>query len=245
MIVVVLVEEDHARQHWRGPWHGLGHREGDHDWDDRSPGGCTHGIPPDVPATLDPRPLVTALTPILAGRPADGSTPAPIAAAKAAVLNKVVWVDAGDEIVAHLDSLTVKILDGAIVMSLDLEDDATGRAPVVVRFAVSSATDQAGLIAATDEVAGGNPTFAARWGKSVQDAAWGALLGLAQEHAAAHAQAPQGISAVAGALRLHLEAPVDLTQASAAAGSGATTAKTATAATDTSTTATPTTTAAQ
>jgi len=97
-------------------------------------------------------------------------------------------------------------------MSLDLEDDQTGRAPVVVRFAVSTANDEAGLIAATDEVAGGNPAFAARWGRAVQNAMWAALLGLAQEHATAHGQAPQGISAVAGAVRLHLEAPIDLTQ---------------------------------
>jgi hypothetical protein len=215
VICVVVVEAEHAVQHWR--WRlieDLYHHfeDHDHDWDDRSPGGCTHGIPPDVPATLDPRPLATALTPILAGRAADGSTPTPADATPAAAPKTVIWVDGGDEIVAHLDSLSAKILDGAVVMSLDLEDDTTGRGPVVVRFAVSSATDDAGLIAATDEVAGGHPAFAARWGPAVQNAAWAALLGLAQEHATARGQAPQGISAVAGAVRLHLEAPVDLTR---------------------------------
>jgi len=215
VICVVVVEAEHAVQHWR--WRlieDLYHHFEDHDddWDDRSPGGCTHGIPPDVPATLDPRPLATALTPILAGRAADGFTPTRSVTTLAAVPKTVVWVDGGDEIVAHLDSLSAKILDGAVVMSLDLEDDTTGRAPVVVRFAVSSATDDGDLIAATDEVAGGHPAFAARWGPAVQNAAWAALLGLAQEHATARGRAPQGISAVAGAVRLHLEAPVDLTR---------------------------------
>ena len=140
-------------------------------------------------------------------------------ATRPATPKTVIWVDGGDEIVAHLDSLTIRLLDGTVVMSLDLEDDATGRAPVVVRFAVSSANDAAGLVAATDEVAGGNPVFAARWGQAVQNAAWAALLGLAQEHATAHGRAPQGISAVGGALRLHLETPVDLTAPAAGAAS--------------------------
>jgi hypothetical protein len=215
VICVVLAEAEYAAEHWG--WRLIEdlHRLFDHndDWDDRSPGGCTHGILPDVPAKLDPRPLGTALAPILAGRPADGSAPAPAGTTRTTKPKAVIWVNGGDEVVAHLDSLAIKVLDGAVLMSLDLEDDTTGRAPIVVRFAVSSANDDAGLIAATDEVAGGNPAFAARWGQAVQNAAWAALLGLTQEHATAHGQAPQGISAVAGAVRLHLEAPVDLTKA--------------------------------
>jgi hypothetical protein len=221
MICVVLVEAGYATEHWG--WRltedlRYCFDDSDDDWDDRSPGGCTHGILPDVPAKLDPRPLATALAPALAGHPADGSAPTPIGATRTTAPKAVIWVDGGDEIVAHLDSLTVKVLDSAVVMSLDLEDDTTGRAPVVVRFAVSSANDDAGLIAATDEVAGGNAAFAARWGRAVQNAAWTALLGLAQEHATAHGQAPRGISAVAGAVRLHIEAPVDLTGASTTRG---------------------------
>lgn len=215
MSCVVLAEAEHAIEHWGWRLHELHDRfDDDDDWDDRSPGGCTHGILPDVPAKLDPRPLATALAPILAGRPADGSAPAGANQAKAP--KAVIWVDGGDEVLAHLDSLAIRVLDGAVVMSLDLEDDTTGRAPVVVRFAVSSANDDAGLIGATDEVAGGNPAFAARWGQAVQNAAWAALLGLAKEHATAQGQAPRGISAVAGAVRLHLEAPVDLTTAGVA-----------------------------
>jgi hypothetical protein len=209
VICVVLIDVEHAATHWRWEWLERIHEHGD-DWDDRRPGGCTHGVPPDVPATLDPRPLATALAPILAGKPADGTAPVTNTGQAPAA---VVWVDGGDEVVAHLDSMTVKILDGAVIAAIDLEDDVHGRAPVVVRFAVSGANDAvAGLIAATDEVPGGHPAFAARWGTAVQNAAWAALLGLAHEHAAAHNQAPAGISAVAGALRLHLEEPVDLTK---------------------------------
>ena len=215
MRCVVLVEAEHAVRHrWKWFEH-LADRLED-DWDDRHPGGCCHGIPEGVPATLDPRPLAIALTPILAGTPADGST-SPAAGGPAGstggATTAVVWVDGTDEIIAHLDSLTIKILDGAILASIDLEDE-TGRYPVVVRFAVDSAQSggNAGLIAATDEVPGGHPPFAARWGDAVQNAAWAALLGLAQEHAGQTGHAPAGISAVAGAVRLHLETPVDLTK---------------------------------
>ena len=201
VMVVVLIEEEHGRL----KWDSLHHRHDGGDWDDRSPGGCTHGIPPEVPAKLDPRPLATALRPILAGTPADVST------AAVGTPSTVIWVDGGHEVVAHLDSLTARVLDGAVIFWMDLESDQTGRAPVLVRFAVPGGTDDAGLVVATDEVAGGHPLLAARWGAAVQDAAWSALLTLAQEHASASGQAPAGISAVAGALRLHLEAPVNLT----------------------------------
>ncbi len=200
MIVVVLIEERHGRERW----HWFPHRRDDEDWDDRKPGGCTHGIPPEVPARLDPRPVAAALRPILAGAPAAGGTVA------VGSRSAVVWVDGGHEVVAHLDSLTARVLDGALFFSLDLESDQTGRAPVLVRFAVPTGTDDAGLVVATDEVAGGHPVLAARWGAAVQDAVWSGLLTLAQEHAAASGQVPAGISAVAGSLRLHLEAPVNL-----------------------------------
>jgi hypothetical protein len=203
MIVVVVVEEGHGQSHW--PW--FRHRHDDHDWDQRSPGGPTHGIPPDVAASLAPKALAKSLAPLLQGAAANGSD-VPVGSPKA-----VVWVDGSNEVLAHLDSLSIRVLAGAVVVSIDLESDQTGRAPVVVRFALAGASDTAGLIAATDEIAGGHPVLAARWGGAVQNAAWAALLALASQHATALGQAPAGVSAVPGSLRLHLAAPVDLATA--------------------------------
>jgi len=163
------------------------------------------GVPDQIPSRLDPRPLAHALQPHLAGRPADGSV------APASTPTTVVWSDAGDEAIAHLDSLQIRILDGAVVASMDLETDQTGRAPVVVRFALAAQDPAAGLIAVTDEVPGGDPMLAARWGATVQDAVWASLTGLAADHAAQNGFAPHGLSAVAGALRLHMGNPFQIT----------------------------------
>jgi hypothetical protein len=163
------------------------------------------GIPDPIPSRFDPRPLAQALHPHLAGRPADGS------AVPASTPSTIVWSSAGDEVIVHLDSLQVRILDGAVVASMDLESDQTGRAPVTVRFALAGQDPAAGLIATTDEVPGGHPVLAARWGTAVQEAVWASLLGLASDHAAQNGFAPHGLSAVHGALRLHMGSPFQLT----------------------------------
>ena len=97
--------------------------------------------------------------------------------------SRVVWVDGGDEALVDLDSLTTKLVGATLVVSLDLETDQTGRAPVIVRFALGDGSDPAGLIAATDEVAGGYPPPVSRWGEAVTAAAWSALIGLGVDHA--------------------------------------------------------------
>jgi len=132
----------------------------------------------------------------LVGAPADGSAAAPPAAA-----NKVIWVDAGDEVLVHLDSIKVRLLDRVIVVSLDLESDQTGRAPLIVTFSLGGVRDQAGLIATTDELPHGNPMLAARWGRIVQSALWAALMGIASDHAAERGQEPQAIYVKPGAIQ--------------------------------------------
>jgi hypothetical protein len=57
--------------------------------------------------------LAAELRARLVGTPADGS-----AAAPAATVNQVIWVDAGDEVLVHLDSIKVRLLARAIVVSL-------------------------------------------------------------------------------------------------------------------------------
>jgi len=63
------------------------------------------------------------LTPVAAG-----GAPAP-----------VIWVDGGDEVLVHLESVQAKMLDGGVLLvSVDLETDQTGRTPLIVRLALAN-----------------------------------------------------------------------------------------------------------
>lgn len=143
----------------------------------------------------------------LAGAPADGSAAVSTPAAQ------VIWVDAGDEVLVHLDSIHVRILHRMIIVSVDLETDQTGRAPLIVPFALGSVRDQAGLIATTHELARGNRLLAARWGGILQSALWAALTGLAKDHADERGQQSYAIHALPGRITLKsaVVAPVALT----------------------------------
>ena len=150
-----------------------------------------------IPDQLDAPALATALQATLAGSPADGSAPPAQAPAK------VVWVDHGDEVLAHLDSLAARVAGGRLLVSLDLETDQTGRTPLVVAFALGGANDPAGLVAVTEPFPRGNALLAARWGEAVQAAVWSGLLALAQDHAQERGSAPRGIAALEGSLQFH------------------------------------------
>jgi hypothetical protein len=157
-----------------------------------------------IPDNFGEGALVSALVPRLAGTPSDGSRPA----SSAPPDDGVVWVDAGDEVLVHLSAAQVRILDGTLLVSIDLETDQTGRTPLTVALALGSATDPAGLVAVTDEFPRGNGQLAARWGPSIQAAVWSSLLGLSKDHAAERSKAPRGISAAPGLLSLHADAPL-------------------------------------
>lgn len=131
----------------------------------------------------------------LAGLPADGS-------AAAVGGNQVIWVDAGDEVLVHLDSIQVRILKQLIIISIDLETDQTGRAPLIVSIALGSPRDQTGLVATTHELVRGNRLLAGRWGAILQSAAWAALTGLAKDHAAERGKQSFAIHAFRGRITL-------------------------------------------
>jgi hypothetical protein len=102
------------------------------------------------------------------------------------------------------------VLDGLILVSVDLETDQTGRTPLICAFAVSSGSDPAGLIATTDEYPRGDGRLAASWGPQLQQALWSSLLSLANDHASERGLAARGISATAGTLKLSAGAPIAL-----------------------------------
>jgi hypothetical protein len=132
----------------------------------------------------------------LAGAPADGSAPTQASAAQ------VIWVDAGDEVLVHLDSVQVRLLNRTIIVSVDLETDQTGRAPLIVPFVLGGLRDPAGLIATTHELARGNRLLAARWGSVLQSALWAALTGLAKDHADERGLDTYAIHVLPGRIRL-------------------------------------------
>jgi hypothetical protein len=157
--------------------------------------------PPKIPDNFDPPTLSSTISVRLAGTPANGAAAAPVA-------NQVIWVDAGDEVLVHLDSVQTRILDRVVLISIDLESDQSGRTPLIVSFALGSATDPAGLVAVTDEYPRGDGSLAARWGEAVQAALWSTLLGIAEEHATERGKAPAGIVAAPGVLTLYTGDPI-------------------------------------
>jgi hypothetical protein len=151
-----------------------------------------------IPDRLRESEIARELSVRLAGAMADGSQPPAPGGPPA----RVVWVDAGDEVLVHLDSVKTRVRGRSLLVSVDLETDQTGRSPLVVAFAIGARGEQAGLFAVTDEVPHGHPALAARWGAVLQDAIWSGLLAVAKDHAAERGQWPAGIFTENGGLHL-------------------------------------------
>jgi hypothetical protein len=120
----------------------------------------------------------------------------------------IIWVERGDEVVLHLDSVQARLLPGSLLVAVDLETDQTGRATLVVAFALGSAGDPAGLTAVTDDLPKGLGTLCARWGKTLQAAIWASLLGFAQDAAAQQGGAPIGLAVSQGGLTVIAGTPL-------------------------------------
>jgi len=120
-----------------------------------------------APGVFNETQLAAELSLRLTGKPADGFSGSALATGR---LQRVVWVDAGSEVLVYLDSVRVKILERVILVSIDLETDQTGRASLVTAFAVGGPGDPLGLLGVTDELPRGNGLLAARWGAAVRDA---------------------------------------------------------------------------
>lgn len=122
----------------------------------------------------------------------------------------VVWIDRGDEVLVHLPDLRVALRDKLIAVSLDLETDQTGRKTLLMPFAVGGIRDQAGLLAATEELPRGDGLLVARWGRIVQDAVWGALLQVVDDYATRLGKLPFGFTAYDRVLSLRAAKPEEL-----------------------------------
>jgi hypothetical protein len=120
----------------------------------------------------------------------------------------IIWVERGDEVVVHLDSVQIRLLPNSLLVSVDLETDQTGRATLVAAFALGGAGDPAGLTAVTDDLPKGLGALTARWGKTLQAGIWASLLGFAVDAAAQQGGAPIGLAVSQGSLTVIAGTPL-------------------------------------
>lgn len=156
---------------------------------------CEHAVPDAVVA----KELTRLLAPSLAGAPATGAVGDATAEQPAAV----VWVDSGDEVIVHLDSLQVDAVGSVLLVALDLETDQTGRATIVVPFALADSAE-GGSLMVTEGQPRGPTALVERWGEAVQVAAFQALVSLSETHALERQQRPGSVFLKDG--RVHFSA---------------------------------------
>lgn len=89
---------------------------------------------------------------------------------------RVVWVDAGDEVVVDFDATRVALTPGMVLVGLSLATDAHAPATVSVPVAIGTPERITGLHAVTPRVPEGPVDLVTRWGRAVVAAVWSALV---------------------------------------------------------------------
>ncbi|MCD6015389.1 MAG: hypothetical protein K0R41_17 [Geminicoccaceae bacterium] len=113
---------------------------------------------------------------------------------------RVVWQAAGSEVLVDLDATRVVMREGLVLVSLVLETEQTGRADVIVPFAVGSAERPAGMVVQTERKPRGPTVLVDRWGEAIIAVAWQALLDIADATARTAGRDATGKALRAGAL---------------------------------------------
>jgi len=121
---------------------------------------------------------------------------------------RVLWEDAGDQALVHVDSVVVRLLPRTILVSADLETDQTGVGALIVTFALGSTQDKTGLFAMSEERVRGHPLLASRWGVVFRETVWSALLGAARTHAVERAKVATALHPMKGKLTFAAAAPI-------------------------------------
>jgi hypothetical protein len=120
----------------------------------------------------------------LAGAPVGPAAPDPE--------ESIAWVDAGDEVAVHPRSVRARIEGGALLLTVELESDQTGRRVLTVPFVLAGASAVAGSVH-------GDPGLAARWGHILQDALWSALRGATGPSASLSIDPKRGVLRISSA----------------------------------------------
>lgn len=98
---------------------------------------------------------------------------------------RVVWAEAGDEVVVDLARTRVAIRTGLLMIAIVLHADGTEPTELVVPLAIGTPQDITALHAVTPRAPEGPAGLALRWGDAVIAAAWGALIDVVTEVAQA------------------------------------------------------------
>ena len=160
------------------------------------------GEPPrQVPDRIEPAALAPLLGVRIAGTAASVAEPGGGSHA-----DRVVWVDGGDEVIVHLDSLKTAVASNVLLVAIDLETDETGRQTLVVPLAPGTSPDDE-MMLVTEDLPRGHGELAARWGRILQDAIYAALQDLAQAHADERLTAAKALVIADGALAFRAESP--------------------------------------
>jgi hypothetical protein len=91
---------------------------------------------------------------------------------------RIVWEDAGQRVLLHLDSLRARIVNGWLLCQLDLETDQTQRQSLQFVYYLGVPGEGGGLQAAATINAASVPAsqLVDRWGAHVQRLLWDAVL---------------------------------------------------------------------
>ncbi len=165
-----------------------------------------------IPDSFTEATLANELSQRLGGRSADSG---PLLVSRH-IPGQVIWVDAGSDVMVHLDSVKTHIADGLLLVSVDFECDQTGRTPLIAAFGMNHGADAAGLFMTTDEYPRGNGLLAARWGRIYQNALWAALTGLVSDHASERKLFPLALTCSNATLQLRSGAPLNAQQLASA-----------------------------
>ncbi|TMQ06782.1 MAG: hypothetical protein E6J90_45200 [Deltaproteobacteria bacterium] len=162
--------------------------------------------PAEPPRTIPDRIAPEALAPLLGVRIA--GTPASVGAPEGGRdARAVVWVDCGDEVIVHLDSIKTAVASDVLLIAIDLESDDTGRQTLVVPIAPGTRADDE-LTLVTEDVPRGHAEIAARWGRILQDAIFAAIEDMARTHADERQAAAKALVIADGALAFRAEGAV-------------------------------------
>jgi hypothetical protein len=91
---------------------------------------------------------------------------------------RIVWEDAGQRVLLHLDSLRARIVDGWLLCQLDLETDQTQRQALQFVYYLGVSGEGGGVQAAStiNAASVAASQLADRWGAHVQRLLWDAVL---------------------------------------------------------------------
>jgi hypothetical protein len=135
------------------------------------------------PVAIDATQLQSSVTSALSARyaPVGASPPA-----------QVIWFDHDGEVMVNLAATSVSLLDGLVLIALELTSDQTGLGQIVVPLSVGTPTNPVGMLIGTESRPRGLLQLVDRWGQAAIAAAWSALLDVAKTLAQQGGADPNG-----------------------------------------------------